>query len=78
MPFSLTIYSLLLIVPPALFGTPDSPLMGVPRYVLVAFPMFIVLGLLVKRKLLFAGWLILSTTISIILCALFVSWRFVA
>jgi hypothetical protein len=52
--------------------------MGIPRYVLVAFPMFIVLGLLVKRKLLFAGWLILSTTISIILCALFVSWRFVA
>ena len=78
LPFSLTIYSLLLIVPPALFGTPDSPLMGIPRYVLVAFPMFIVLGLLVKRKLLFAGWLILSTTISIILCALFVSWRFVA
>jgi hypothetical protein len=30
--------------------------MGIPRYVLVAFPMFIVLGLLVKRKLLFAGW----------------------
>jgi hypothetical protein len=78
LPLSLTIYSLLLIVPPALFGTPDVPLMGIPRYVLVAFPVFIVLGLLARRKLLFAGWLILSTIMSIILCALFVSWRFVA
>jgi len=51
----LTIYSLLLIVPPALFGTPDVPLMGIPQYVLVAFPVFIVLGLLARKKLLFAG-----------------------
>ena len=78
LPLSLTIYSLLLIVPPALFGTPDIPLMGIPRYVLVAFPVFIVLGLLARRKLLFYGWLILSAIMSIILCALFVSWRFVA
>jgi hypothetical protein len=78
LPLSLTIYSLLLIVPPALFGTPDVPLMGIPRYVLVAFPVFIVLGLLARKELLFAGWLILSTIMSIILCALFVSWRFVA
>jgi hypothetical protein len=78
LPLSLTIYSLLLIVPPALFGTPDIPLMGIPRYVLVAFPIFVVLGLLARKKLLFAGWLILSTIVSIILCALFVSWRFVA
>jgi hypothetical protein len=78
LPLSLTIYSLLLIVPPALFGTPDMPLMGIPRYVLVAFPVFIVLGLLARKKLLFAGWLVLSTIMSIILCALFVSWRFVA
>jgi hypothetical protein len=70
LPLSLTIYSLLLIVPPALFGTPDIPLMGIPRYVIVAFPVFIVLGLLAKKKLLFAGWLILSIIMSIILCAL--------
>jgi len=70
--------SLLLIVPPALYGTPDIPLMGIPRYVLVAFPIFIVLGLLARKKLLFAGWLIMSIIVSLILCALFVSWRFVA
>jgi hypothetical protein len=57
---------------------PDIPLMGIPRYVLVAFPIFLVLGLLARKKLLFAGWLIMSIIVSLILCALFVSWRFVA
>jgi hypothetical protein len=52
--------------------------MGIPRYVLAAFPIFIVLGLLTRKKLLFAAWLIFSAIVSIILCALFVSWRFVA
>jgi Mannosyltransferase (PIG-V) len=78
LPISLTIYGLLLVIVPALFGTPDSPLMGVPRYVLMAFPIFFVLGLLSKNKLLLVVWLIVSTVSSIILCALFVSWRFVA
>jgi hypothetical protein len=78
LPLSLTIYSLLLIVPAALFGTPEMPLMGIPRYVLVAFPIFIVLGLLARKKFLIAGWLIVSALVSIILCGLFVSWRFVA
>ena len=44
LPLSLTIYSLLLILPPALYGTPDDPLMGIPRYVLVAFPISSCLG----------------------------------
>jgi hypothetical protein len=46
--------------------------------VLVAFPIFIVLGLLYRNRSLFGGWLILSTLVSLVLCALFVSWRFVA
>jgi hypothetical protein len=78
LPLSLTIYGLLLVAPATLFGTPESPLMGTPRYVLVAFPIFIVLGLLSRNKLLFGGWLVLSTLVSLTLCALFVSWRFVA
>ncbi len=45
---------------------------------LVAFPVFIVLGLLFRNRLLFGGWLALSTLVSLALCALFVSWRFVA
>jgi len=78
LPLSLTIYGLLLVAPATLFGTPESPLMGTPRYVLVAFPIFIVLGLLSRNKPLFGGWLALSALASLVLCALFVSWRFVA
>jgi len=78
LPLSLTLYGLLLAAPATLFGTPQSPLMGAPRYVLVAFPIFIVLALLLKNTWLFRGWLLLSTLASLLLCALFVSWRFVA
>ena len=78
LPLSLTVYGLLLVAPATLFGTPGSPLMGTPRYVLVAFPVFIVLALLFKNRLLLGGWLVMSTLISLALCGLFVSWRFVA
>ena len=78
LPLSLTVYGLLLVAPATLFGTPESPLMGTPRYVLVAFPLFIVLGLLSRNRPLFGGWLALSALTSLVLCALFVSWRFVA
>jgi len=78
LPLSMTLYGLLLVAPAALFGTPGSPLMGAPRYVLVAFPIFIVLGLLSKNRLIFSTWLLVSTFASLLLCALFVSWRFVA
>ena len=78
LPLSLTVYGLLLVAPAALFGTPGSPLMGTPRYVLVAFPVFIVLALLFKNKVLLGAWLVVSTLVSLVLCGLFVSWRFVA
>jgi len=78
LPPDLSVYAFLLVAPATLFGTPASPLMGTPRYVLVAFPLFIVLGLLYRNRPLFVGWLVLSTAASLVLCALFVSWRFVA
>ncbi len=78
LPPDLSVYAFLLVAPATLFGTPQSPLMGTPRYVLVAFPLFIVLGLLSKNRPLFVGWLVLSAAGSLVLCALFVSWRFVA
>jgi hypothetical protein len=78
LPLSLTVYGLLLVAPAALFGTPGSPLMGTPRYVLVAFPVFIVLALLFKNRVLLGGWLVVSILVSLVLCGLFVSWRFVA
>jgi hypothetical protein len=78
LPLSLTVYGLLLVAPATLFGTPGSPLMGTPRYVLVAFPVFIVLALLLRTRFLLGGWLVMSALISLALCGLFVSWRFVA
>jgi len=78
LPPDLSAYAFLLVLPPALFGTPQGPLMGLPRYVLVAFPLFIVIGALLQDRRLLGGWLILSTAFSLVLCALFVSWRFVA
>jgi Mannosyltransferase (PIG-V) len=78
LPFSLSAHSFLLILPPVFFGTPQGPLMGLPRYLLVAFPIFIVLGALLKDRRLLSGWLVLSGAASLVLCALFVSWRFVA
>jgi hypothetical protein len=78
LPPSLSLYGLLLVAPATLFGTPQSPLMGTPRYVLAAFPIFIVLGLFSTSTRLFRGYLLLSTILSLMLCALFVTWRFVA
>jgi hypothetical protein len=78
LPLGLSAYAFLLILPPTLFGTPQSPLMGLPRYLLVAFPVFIVLGAQLKNRRLLGGWLVLSGAASLVFCALFVSWRFVA
>jgi mannosyltransferase PIG-V len=78
LPLSLSAYAFLLILPPVFFGTPQGPLMGLPRYLLVAFPIFIVLAALLKDRRLLGGWLILSGAASLVLCTLFVSWRFVA
>jgi hypothetical protein len=78
LPFSLNAYAFLVLLPAAFFGTPDLPLMGLPRYMLAAFPLFIVLGVLLKNRRYLGGWLILSGAASLVLCALFVSWRFVA
>ena len=60
------------------FGKPETPLMGFPRYVLVAFPLFIVLAVLLKNRRHLRLWLGLSAAFSLVLCAEFVSWRFVA
>ena len=78
LPPDLSAYAFLLILPPALFGTPQGPLMGLPRYVLVAFPLFVVLGVLLEERRLLGVWLTLSAASSLVLCALFVTWRFVA
>jgi hypothetical protein len=78
LPLSLVLYGLLLVLPATLFGTPETPLMGAPRYLLAAFPLFIGLGLLTRWRLVFGLWLILSAAMSVVLCGLFVTWWYVA
>jgi Mannosyltransferase (PIG-V) len=78
LPPDLSAYAFLLILLPTLFGAAQIPLMGLPRYVLVAFPLFIVLGVLLEGRRLLGLWLTLSAASSLLLCALFVTWRFVA
>ncbi len=78
LPASLWAYVLLLVIPAALFGKPETPLIGFPRYLLAAFPIFIVLATLLESRRALGIWLISSAAFSLALCALFVSWRFVA
>ena len=78
LPASLSAYAFLLVIPAVFFGKPATPLMGFPRYVLVAFPLFIVLAVMLKNRRLLGGWLAPSAAFSLVLCAEFVSWRFVA
>jgi hypothetical protein len=37
-----------------------------------------VLALLFRNRVLLGGWLVVSTLLSLAMCGLFVSWRFVA
>jgi hypothetical protein len=78
LPFSLSAYAFLLTVPAVFFGKPATPLMAFPRYALVAFPLFLTLAVLLKNRRLLGAWLVLSAAASLLLCAEFVSWRFVA
>ena len=78
LPFSLSVYALLLLIPAALFGKLETPLIGFPRYMLAAFPLFIVLAALLENRRTLGIWLISSAAFSLALCALFVSWRFTA
>jgi hypothetical protein len=79
LPSSLSVYALLLVLLPAFFGPPESPLFSFPRFMLVAFPLFITLAVVLENhRWLLRVWLGLSATFSLVLCALFVSWRFVA
>lgn len=78
LPLDLSAYAFVAGVLPTFFGAPDAPLFSLPRLLLVAFPLFIVLGVLLKNRWTLAGWLIPSAAGSLVFCTLFISWRFVA
>jgi hypothetical protein len=78
LPVELGVYGFALVVVPVLSPPIDNPLMSMPRFLLVAFPLFIVLGALLKDRKLLAGWLSVSPVVSLVFTALFVGWYFVA
>ncbi len=79
LPLSLSLYVLLLLISAVSFGKPATPLMGFSRYVLVAFPLFITLAVLLEGRPRATGvYLAFSAAASLMFCAFFVSWRFVA
>src|SRR5918998_1734133 len=79
LPPGLWVYTVALVLLPALAPSPRFPLMSLPRFVLGAFPVFLVLGYLLSRsRWALAGWLFFSGGIGVALTALFVTWRWVA
>jgi hypothetical protein len=57
---------------------PPYPIAALPRYVLVLFPGFMVLGSMVKNKALHWGMTYLSTMLLSLFTAMFATWRVVA
>ena len=79
LPTELGVYALAMLAVPILFASTTNPLMSTPRFVLPAFPLFIVLGATVlKHRRSLAWWLPVSIAFSLVLTALFVGWYFVA
>ncbi|MDN5698256.1 MAG: hypothetical protein L0G70_09835, partial [Rubrobacter sp.] len=79
LPPGLSAYALLLALAGILTPSPSFPLMSFPRFLLGAFPVFLVLGVVLSRsRSALAGWTILSAAAGVWMAALFVTWHWVA
>ena len=79
LPPGLWVYTTALVLLPVLAPSPRFPLMSLPRFVLAAFPVFLVLGHLLSRsRWTLAAWLLFSGGLGVALTALYVTWRWVA
>ena len=79
LPPGLSLYTLVIVLLPALTPAPSFPLMSLPRFMLAAFPIFLVLGyLLARARPVLVLWLLLSTGAGVALTTLFTTWRWVA
>ena len=79
LPRAYTLYAAALVVVPLLQPRSQIPLMSMPRFVLVAFPLFIALGLAIqRRRLLRTALLVASTVLLVYLTGRFALWLFVA
>ena len=79
LPTGLSVYTFLFTLLPVLTPSPVVPLMGLSRYMLGAFPLFIILGYLLSHsRLALYLWIFVSGGLSMAFTTLFVSWRWVA
>jgi hypothetical protein len=79
LPVELWVYSLLVLVPAVISPSPVLALMSMSRYVLAAFPLFIVVGRLVARgTVALPAWTAASAAIGAYLTLLFTTWRWIA
>ena len=79
LPPGLSLYTAIMVLLPVLTPAPRFPLMSMPRFVLAAFPFFLVLGYLLSRsRPALVVWLLLSGGLGAALAAMFATWRWVA
>jgi hypothetical protein len=79
LPPDLSIYTSLIVLLPVLTPAPEFPLMSLPRFVLGAFPVFLVLGYLLSRsRLALVSYLVLCGGLGVALAAMVTTWRWVA
>ena len=79
LPPELSVYTALIVLLPVLTPAPQFPLMSLPRFVLGAFPVFLVLGYVLSRsRVALISYLVLAGGLGIALTALFTTWRWVA
>ncbi len=79
LPPGLSLYTFALVLLPVLTPAPSFPLMSLPRFLLGAFPVFLVLGYLLSRsRTVLILWLFFSAGSGVALTALFTTWRWVA
>jgi hypothetical protein len=79
LPPELFLYTAVGTLLPVLAPSPEFPLMSMPRFVLGAFPIFLVLGFILSRsKPALVLWLVFSTGAGVALTAMFTTWRWVA
>lgn len=79
LPPGLSVYTFVMMTLPVLTPSPSFPLMSMPRFLLGAFPIFLVLGYLLSRnRPALVTWIILSAGLGMALAAMFTTWRWVA
>jgi hypothetical protein len=79
LPRGLSVYAFLVTLLPVLTPADNWPLMSLPRFMLGAFPLFLVLGyLLARSRPALYLWLFVSASLGAALTSMFVTWRWVA